>query len=305
MKNILIIGGSYFIGRVFTLLLTRRQEYSIHILNRGNRPLKIQGVEEHICDRNETERIKKAIPSLDWDVVVDFCADFPHEISSAIKNLPGKINHYIYFSTCAVYKTSVDYPKYEDSPKLSGPIPGPFGDYGYKKYLTELELIENCESRNINYTILRPAFVYGPYNYAPRESYFFDLILSDKEVPVPSNSISLFQFVYVTDIANICIPCLGNSIVYGNAYNLSAEEMISYQKLINVFEEISGVRIKTREYSCEEIERRNIPLPFPMEQHELYSGLLISKTLNFKYTPFAKGMKDTFEFYKKHFFKHR
>ncbi len=86
---------------------------------------------------------------------------------------------------------------------------------------------------------------------------------------------------------------------------MSAEEMISYQKLINVFEEISGVRIKTREYSCEEIERRNIPLPFPMEQHELYSGLLISKTLNFKYTPFAKGMKDTFEFYKKHFFKHR
>jgi len=303
MKNILIIGGSYFIGRVFTLMLTRRKEYSIHVLNRGNRPLKIQGVEEYICDRNESERIKRVIPPLDWDAVVDFCADLPQEVNSMINDLPGKLNHYIYFSTCAVYKTSVDYPKYEDSPKLSGSIQGPFGDYGYKKYLTELELAKNCETKNISYTILRPAFVYGPYNYAPRESYFFDLILSNKEVPVPSNSIALFQFVYVTDIASLCISCLGNSTVYGNTYNLSAEEMISYQKLINVFEEISGERIRTREYSFEEIDQKNIPLPFPLEQHELYSGSLISKTLNFKYTPFTKGMKDTFEFYKKHSFK--
>jgi nucleoside-diphosphate-sugar epimerase len=302
-KNILIIGGSYFIGRVFVLELLKNKEYSIHLMNRGNNPLRLPGIEEHVCDRNDTAGMKKVIPPLDWHVIIDFCAEFPNEIESMISNLPGTIDHYIYISTCTVYEISIDLPKYEDSPKLSGPLPGPFGEYGYNKWLLETELMNLCAKKNIPYTILRPAFVYGPYNYAPRESFFFDLILSNKPVPVPVNSLALFQFVYVKDIAGLCIACLDNQKVYGNTYNLSAEELISYKKLIRVFEEISGRQIQTKEYSIDEIYRYKIPLPFPLDQHELYSGALIAKTLNYKYTSFSEGMKETFDFYQKYCFK--
>jgi len=175
MKNILVIGGSYFIGKVFVLDSLKNTEYSIHVTNRGNNPFSRPDVHEYFCDRHDIAAVNKAIPPLDWHTVVDFCAFVPEDVKITINNLPGKINHYIYISTTTVYETSLDLPKFEDSPKLSGPMPGPQGDYGYNKWLTEIELVKQCENKNIPYTIIRPAFVYGQFNYAPRESYFFDL----------------------------------------------------------------------------------------------------------------------------------
>ena len=39
-QNILIIGGSYFIGRVFVEELLKLQKFSIYVLNRGKMPLR-------------------------------------------------------------------------------------------------------------------------------------------------------------------------------------------------------------------------------------------------------------------------
>jgi 2'-hydroxyisoflavone reductase len=302
-KNILIIGGSYFIGRIFVMGLSKKDDYALHLVNRGRNPLRIPGVAEYVCDRRDLKEMKKVIPPLDYYAVVDFCADFPQEINNLIDNLSGTIEQYIYISTCAVYKSSLDFPKFEDSPKPSSAPPGPMGEYAYNKWLLELETQKVCQKNNIPYTILRPAFVYGPFNYAPRESFFFDLILKNKTIPVPQDSLALFQFIYVKDIAKILFACLGNEKVFKNTYNLSAEELISYDKLIEVFEQVSGNSIKIKRLSIDTINRDNVPLPFPMDQHEIYSGSLIAGTLNFKFTPFMEGMKETFEFYKKFFFK--
>ena len=302
-KNILIIGGSYFIGRIFVMGLSKKSDYSIHLVNRGRNPLRIPGVEEHVCDRRDITEMKKVIPPLDYHAVLDFCADFPQEINNLLENLPGTIEQYIYISTCTVYKPSLDFPKFEDSPKPSGALPGPMGEYGYNKWLLELETQNVCQKHHIPYTILRLAFVYGPFNYAPRESFFFDLILANKTIPIPHNSLALFQFIYVKDIAKILFACLDNEKVFNNTYNLAAEELISYDKLIGVFEQVSGNSIKTKRLSIDTINKDNIPLPFPLDQHEIYSGTLLANTLNFKFTPFIEGMKETFDFYKKFAFK--
>ncbi len=81
-KNILIIGGSYFIGRIFVMGLSKKGDYSIHLLNRGRNPLNLPGVEEHVCDRKDITKMKKVIPPLDYYAVLDFCADFPREIAN-------------------------------------------------------------------------------------------------------------------------------------------------------------------------------------------------------------------------------
>ncbi|GAB6275182.1 MAG: NAD-dependent epimerase/dehydratase family protein [Peptococcaceae bacterium] len=302
MKNILVIGGSYFVGRVFVLEMLEKKEYAIHLMNRGNNPFNRPEIAEHFCDRHDVSALKQVVPPLDWHAVIDFCGYEPAEVEIILNNLPGTINHYIYISTCSVYESSDDLPKFEDSPKLLGPIAGPFGDYGYKKWLTEVKLVNQGQEKGIPYTILRPAFIYGQFNYAPRESFFFDLILTNKPIPIPDNTLALFQFVFVRDVAKICLACLGNEKVYHQAYNLAAEEFISYKKLIKVLEEISDKRLWTKKLSVTEINRNNIPLPFPLDKHELYAGSLIANTLNFTYTPFAKGLKETFEFYKKYVF---
>ncbi len=299
-KNILVIGGSYFVGRVFTMTLSKEGDYNVHLLNRGTYRLSKLGIEEHICDRNDIFKLKEVVPPLDYHAVIDFCAYSPNEINTIIENLPGTIKQYIYVSTCSVYETTLEFPKTENSPQISVPIPGPAGDYAYNKHLLELETQDVCQKYNIPFTILRPAFIYGPFNYAPRESYFFKLILADQPIPVPDEPLALFQFVYATDIARIIMACLSNENVYNNSFNLSAPELICYDRLIEVLTEVCGQKIKPERKSIDQINRDNIPLPFPLDQHEIYSGSKIANLLDFKYTSFVEGMKKTFAFYKKY-----
>ena len=218
MKNILVIGGSYFLGRVFVEELVRESGWSIYVLNRGNLPLGMEGVQEIVADRSDTDRLKEVIPRLDWHAVVDFCAYIPRDITSLFGVLPsGSVNHYIYISTTSVYKNTLILPIKEDSEKLTGPQPelGPAAaNYAYNKWQAEQALMEQCRERRIHYTSLRPAIIYGKYNYAPRESYFFDLINQQKIIVVPDNNLALFNFVSVWDVARIILLCLGNEKVF-------------------------------------------------------------------------------------------
>jgi nucleoside-diphosphate-sugar epimerase len=299
MKNILIIGGSYFVGRIFVEELIKEKSYEIYVYNRGNLPLNIKGVTELVGDRNDEERIKRTIPDKQWDVLVDFCGYTPDEVKKMIRSLPGNLNQYIYISTTSVYENIKDLPIREDAPKLSKPQPelGQYADYGYNKWRSECQLKAECEKKQLTYTSLRPAIIYGEYNYAPRETYFFDLIRDDKTVVLPENDFALFSFVYVIDVARIIIKCLGNEKVFGRAFNVAGEELVSYQRMIEVFEEISGKTVSTQKMSIAEINEKRIPLPFPLDSHLIYSGAKIREVLGFEYTPFSNGMRRAYQYY--------
>jgi len=299
MKNILIVGGSYFVGKTFVEEMRKHHDYAIYVMNRGNVPLNLEGVEEIVCDRHDAFAIQGIVPAQDWHVVMDFCAYEPDDIDLFIYNLPGSVHHYIYISTATVYQNSLRLPMKEDFPKLTGPLPGPHGDYAYKKWLAEVKLKEVCEERGIAHTSLRPAFIYGKYNYAPRESYFFDLIARDEPIPVPSLPQALFSMVSVWDVAGICIACLGNEQVFNAAFNVAAEEIISYDRLIETMEEVVGRKLDVRRMSIAEIERQRIPLPFPLEEQLIYSGSLLQQTLEYEFMPFLEGMKKTYNWYLK------
>ena len=89
----------------------------------------------------------------------------------------------------------------EDAPLVEGPGIGAAGDYTYKKRLLEAELRAECADRSLSPVILRPAFLYGPYNYAPRESWYIEKVVKGEPLPVPFDGAGQFQTVYVKDAA--------------------------------------------------------------------------------------------------------
>jgi nucleoside-diphosphate-sugar epimerase len=185
----------------------------------------------------------------------------------------------------------------EDTPKLTGPLPGAGGDYAYKKLLLEGELKGFCEKQGISYLSLRPAFIYGQYNYAPRESYFFNLISRDETIILPSPPQALFSMVSVWDIAQICIACLKNQKVFNNAYNVCTEELISYDRILEVLETITSRKFNVRRQPPRLINASGIPLPFPLEEHLVYSGMRLKEILNFRYMSFFEGMMRTYNWF--------
>ncbi|KQC06435.1 MAG: hypothetical protein APR62_07965 [Smithella sp. SDB] len=299
MKNVLIIGGSYFVGRVFVEELSRIPGYAIYVMNRGNVPLNIKGVTEIKCDRHDMEAMCEAIPSKEWNAVVDFCAYTPEDIAMMISALPSHaIGQYIFISTSSIYEKTNDLPITEKALKLSGPQPGPHGDYGYNKHLAEEELKCQCTENNIPWTIIRPTFIYGKYNYAPRERYFFDLVQEGETIIIPDNELALFTFVSVWDVARAITQCIGNKNAFSKAFNLSGEELISYPRFVDVLKIITGEHIKVEYMSINQIDAQGIPLPFPLDEHLIYSGALIAKEIGFSYTPFIEGMSATYAWYK-------
>ena len=301
MKNILVIGGSYFAGRVFVEALAPNPDCRIVVVNRGNRPLGRGGVQEIVCDRNDTSHLREALPSLPWDAVVDFCGYTPNDVRNVVLALPpGSVGHYIFISTTSVYAPTLTLPIRENGTKLSGPQPelGPAAGYGFQKWLAEQTVSTHARQLGFPCTCLRPSIIYGPYNYAPRERYFFDLIDQNQIIILPDNELALFQFVSVWDVADIITLSMGNPETFGKAFNLSAEELISYKRLVEVLEAIAERPIPTRTIPVKEIDAKRIPLPFPLDSHLIYSGDLVRQTLGFHYTSFTAGMQRTYAWYR-------
>lgn len=301
MKKLLILGGSYFVGRVFIEELIKDQSLDIFVLNRGKIPLRKQRVSELICDRHDLDRMKHVVPAVNWHAIVDFCAYQPEDIAGVFDNIPkGRIGQYIYVSTASVYQPTWDLPISEDTPKLTGLQPelGPFADYGFNKWLAELELQKQCRRHGLPYTIIRPAFIYGKYNYAPRENYFFDLIVKNERIIIPDNSLSLFSFVSVWDVARILFGCIGSETVFNQAFNASAPELISYRRLLQILEIVVEQKLAFEAVPVNKIVAQQIPLPFPLDQHLVYSGTRVQSKIDIEYTPFIKGLKETYRYYK-------
>ena len=59
-NHVLVLGGSYFIGRCVTEALAAAG-YTVYTLNRGTKPKVHGAVHEIICDRNDAAAMKAAL----------------------------------------------------------------------------------------------------------------------------------------------------------------------------------------------------------------------------------------------------
>jgi hypothetical protein len=88
---------------------------------------------------------------------------------------------------------------------------------------------------------------------------------------------------------------LGDARAHNQVFNLAASEQVNYTRLMGDFERFNGGSFDTKEVMVAEVERENIPLPFPLTQDDLTNGEKFAKTFGFEYTPFPDGMKNTFK----------
>ncbi len=295
-KKVLIIGGSAFTGRVFSIQMSKNENYELHVVNRGQLPLNLKGVKEYKCDRHSPRMIAHLLPpDMVFDVLIDFPAYNPGEVSSLMEVLKGRVKQYIIFSTASVYEPFDRQIKKEGDPVITKSEGDRVSDRIYNKILLEQETIKTCNTIGIPYTIMRPTFIYGPFSYSGRETHLIELIARGHVVPVPVDAKARFNMVYVFDIARILEICIGNEKAYNEIFNLSAPEQITYTTLLEAFERFNNRPFMTRPVTIEEILDENIALPFPLTEDMLFSGQKIVDTFDFEYTPFLEGMEKTYK----------
>lgn len=294
--NLLVIGGSYFYGRVF--VMEAAKEHTVTLLNRGTYSMKDFGVKEAVGDRHDAGVFAQCRE--DYDAVIDFCAYEAGDVAAVIENLSGQIGQYILISTVDAYERGSGVVKTEGHPLEQRVFPGEAGAYIAGKVALEKELAQVCRVRGIPWTVFRPAILYGPYNYAPREPAYIQMMLLNRALPAFTDADGRFQFVYVKDAAQAILRALGNGKAYGQAYNLCQDEVMTYGTFFEVLKKVADPEVAENlqeiPVTVDSAMAQQIPVPFPAkeEETELCSNEKSKRELNLEYTDFEEGMRRTY-----------
>lgn len=289
--RILVIGGSYFLGRYF--VLEARKEHTVTVFNRGSTLLNLADVDEIRGDRTDGASLE-ILGDRKFDVVVDFCAYNKGDIAKVIDALKYKPGQYIFISTVDVYERGVTETATENTAFETRDFGGEAGQYILGKVALEKEIIESAAKSEISYTVLRPAFIYGPGNYAPREGIYFHWIEQAGQILHPEDATGEFQMTYVGDVSRAILASLGNEQTYNQAYNLAPDTVTTYETFAQALAESVGQPFECVPVSVAFVLDNSIPLPFPLtkEESNLYDGTKALELIG-EYTKLSTGLELT------------
>ncbi len=237
--RVLVIGGTRFIGRHTVQTLLDRG-HRVAVFHRGTTPSPFGSqVEELLGDRLDPASVAATLRGHSFDAVIDIAYVWEsrtgaREIGYTADALEGAVRTYVYLSSVSVYGDG-PLPLHEESPR--DPM---LGAYSEDKIAAENYLFEAHRRGRFDVSIVRPPFVYGPWNNIPREAWFWDRILAGRPVIVPDDGKTLFQWAAAKDVAWALAECVDNPATRGEVFNIAEAEPITHAAFIDRLAAVAG-----------------------------------------------------------------
>lgn len=217
--RILIMGGTRFIGVYLTRILVE-QGHEVVLFNRGNKPAPVAGVQQIQGNRTDAAQLKDKLAGESFDAVFDNNGRELSDTQPLVEIFQGRLQHFVYVSSAGVYQKS------DQMPHVEGDAVDP-----KSRHRGKFETEEYLAAQGVPFTSIRPVYIYGPQNYNPLESWFFDRIVRDRPVPIPGNGAHLTQLGHVQDLAKAMAAVLGNAQAIGQIYNISGDRAVTFDGL--------------------------------------------------------------------------
>ncbi len=203
MKRILIIGGTQFVGRVLVeRLLAEGIEPTLFHRGKTNADL-FPDLRRFLGDRDTDDHT--AIAGHDWDVVFDMCAYYPLSLATLLDRCRGRIGRYVLISSIsALDLRPIATGKLADDSELLPCSAEAMNDttgasYGARK--AECERVTLAREW-LDSIILRPALVFGRYDFTDRLYYWLQRCRTNTELLLPEEGVRKTTFSYVDDLAS-------------------------------------------------------------------------------------------------------
>lgn len=252
-KKILVLGGTTFVSLKIAKSFISKG-YIVDILTRGINPITYKGIRDHIkVDRKNLFAMQKSLKGKRYNYIIDVSA-YVKEDAEVIRCMSAfvSVEKYIFISSGAVYEESETFLKETDNIGFNKN----WGDYGLNKRKVENVLLQMYADNKFPVTIFRPSYIYGIDNNLYREAYFFECSINKKQIPIPRLGETRTQFIYIDDVILSIESILNKEEANGECFNLTNNEIVTWNKFVSTIEEVSGNKIN-RKYVSEELMKKN------------------------------------------------
>lgn len=303
MKKVLILGGTSFIGRNLVGHLIQKDDLELTLFNRQRTGADLFPTLRKMKGDRETADIHQ-ISAEEWDVVIDVSCYYPNALQLVLDNLKIAPERYIFISTCSVYDSANDKSpsKPENAETLScstaEAVDRSIDNYGNRK--AECERI--LQKSYMNYTILRPALVYGKYDPTDRFYYWLYQVKMNKELLLPEQGKRKFSLTFVSDLVDLISTSIYNST--NGIFNAVSHVNSSIETIVEAAKSGLDKNPNSMNASAAFLEQEQISQWMEMPlwingDHFTFSNQKAKKELSFEPRYFDETVVETIAFYDK------
>lgn len=238
-----------------------------------------------------------------WDVVVDFSCYYPKSLQTAIDALKPGVKKYIFISTCSAYNNSLLDPlKTEETPLLEctpeQEIDTSPDTYGNRKGQCERVL----QASGINYTIFRPALIFGKYDHTDRLYYWLHQVHENAKLLMPDGGERKFSLTYVGHLVEAVIQSIRSNI--SGLYNMISYESASIAQIVDAASDALGKTPEKVDALPSFLHEKNIGqwLDMPLwidGDHFTYSNQKLKEAFQLNMEDFGASIAETISYYEK------
>ena len=300
----LVTGGNRYIGLDLVFELARRG-HDVTVVNSHVAPLP-DGAKRVHADRRVPGELERALASHRdaFDVVFDNTAYVPADVVPMVELFRGRVAHYVFTSSQAVYRRSFVQPIREDFRRHASDDADPRKAYGVGKVQCEDYLASEWRESRFPMTCLRVGHTLGPRSPEPsRDPAFFARLEAGRPILIPGDGFAALQLVHINDVARFMASLVGNDRVRGESYNVSGAEVTSIVGVVHLIARAMGVTPAIVAVPMDIARKQRPPLVHWGEALTGSALLSIEKALrDVDWSPrfsIEDGYRDSYEWYKR------
>lgn len=302
--RILVTGGNRYIGRDLVFELAKCG-HDVTVINSHVAPLP-EGARRIHADRRIPGEFTKALAAHrdSFDVVFDNTAFVPADITPMLDLFRGRVAHYVFTSSQAVYKRSFVQPIHEHFRRHAADDADPRKAYGVGKVQCEDLLLGEFSANGLPATCLRVGHTLGPRSpQASRDPAFFARLEASRPILIPGEGFAALQLVHINDVARLMAALVGNERVKGQVYNVASAEITSIVGVAQLVARAMGLQARVVEVPMALARQQRPPLVHWGEAITGTAFLSIDKALrDIHWTPrfgIEAGFRDSYAWYQR------
>jgi len=244
--HVLMIGGTGIISTDCVLHALQRDEFEIHLLNRGRTPSFLPpNVRTLVCDIANPDQAKAALDGSDFDIVCDFISFNPEQLAAKLALLRGRCRHYIFISSIIAYRPSASFLKTEDNCRIGNAN----WQYGWNKSLCEELLCREAAETGMTFTVVRPGYTCSRVRFfnAWRISHWrswtlADRLLKGKPIILHDDGMQLCTVTHTTDFAKAFVGLWNNPAAVNEDFHITSGQYLTWRRVAEIEAEALGVK---------------------------------------------------------------